>query len=409
MNIKRRIFINTTFQMFGRFLSFFLSFISVFLLTRHLGVNGYGTYSLVFSYLSFFNIISDMGLSLIVVRELSKKSSFNSDDINNFVSIKIFLTFLSIFLALLILIFLPYSNEAKILIIIASFAVSIGSLTSFGSSILQAKLRMDLVAIIDLITKFVTVSFIFFFVLLKLNIYLIVSTIMFGNIIGFILMMFFVKRFMILNQLRKIKLNKEILRESILMGILTFVAFSYFKIDSIILSLYRSSLELGIYSLAYKVIENILIFWGLYMATIYPLMSMYSEKNIFKYKSIFNTTILFSILFSFFCLIVGLTQSELIIKLFGGVDFMVSVQPLKILLFSLPFLVINNTIYNALLAKAKIKEVIACLIISMVFNIILNMIYIPTYGYMAAAYITLGTEMILFILYLNYYKFFYEK
>jgi O-antigen/teichoic acid export membrane protein len=406
MNIKRRIFINTIFQIFGRFFSFILSFISVFLLTRYLGTGGYGIYSLVFSYLAFFGVISDMGLSLIMVRDLSKKTSLESNDINNFISVKFILTVFSILLSLGLLFFLPYSEETKICIVIATFAVSIGNLTSFGSSILQSRLRMDLVTLVDQITKLITVALIYLFVISNQSLYLIVSTVLIGNIFGFLLMVFFVGKNISLNKIQKLKIDKKIVREGILMGLLTLVAYSYFKVDSIILSFYRSSQEVGVYSLAYKIIDNITIFWGLYMASIFPLFSIFFEKNKLKYRSLFKKTMLIGIYFSIFFLIIGLTQGELLVRIFGGKEFLSSTVPLKILLFALPLLVVNNVLYHSLLSKAKVKQIIFVFLLSLLFNIISNFIFIPKYGYIAAAYNTVITEVLLTVLYVGVIKFF---
>ena len=409
MNIFKRVIINTGVQIIGRFFSFFLSFVSIYLLTRYLGVSGYGTYSLVFSYLSFFNILSDMGLSLIVVRELSKKTEVFSDDLNNFISIKLFLTILSIGLAIGILMFMPYSQEAKLSIIIASIGVGVGGIASFGSSILQSRLRMDLVTIIDQVTKLITVAFIYVFILTNQNLYTIVSTILIGNLFGLGLMVLFVKKVIVIKNFFTFKINKKIVKQGLLMGVLTLIAYSYFKVDTIILSLYRTSEELGIYSLAYKVIENITMFWGLYMASIYPIFSMYVDKDKNKYQRLLKKTMGIGLVFSLVCLIIGYSQVEFIIKLFGGNNFFNSIIPLRILLFGIPLFIVNNIFYNAFLSKVKIIQVITCFSLSLIFNIIINFIYIPKYGYIAASYTTVLTELVLFLLYLGFYKISYEK
>jgi len=402
MNIVNKVIINTTFQIAGRLLSFILSFISIFILTRYLDVSGYGNFVLIFSYLSFFGFLSDMGLSLIIVREFSKKISNPAKQMEAFILIKIILTLLSILLALLTLIFFPYSDQIKLAIVIGSFAVAIGGLNGFGASIFQSRLKMDLVTLIDQITKIITVVFIGIFVILKLNFYFIVSSVLLGNSVGFIITLFYLHKEINIFQgikLRNFSLNKKLLKDSLLMGVVTLLAFSYFKVDSLILSIYKNSEELGIYSLAYKIIENILLFWGFYMASIFPLFSLYSKNNFKKYINIFNNSLTLSIIYSASCLIIGYNQTVFIVNLFGGSEFMQSIIPLRILLLAVPLFLINNIFYHSFLSLYKIKPVIVSLFISLIFNVLLNIIFIPHYGYIAASYITVVTELILLILY----------
>jgi O-antigen/teichoic acid export membrane protein len=408
MKIKDKIIVNTAAQIFGKIASIFLSFISIFLLTRYLGVSGYGKYSLVFIYLSFFAFLSDMGLSLLVVRDVSNNKVKLEESLSLYISIKLILTVFATISAILILFFFPYSDEIKIAILIGSVAVAVGSINSFGMSFLQAQMRMDLVTIIDQSTKFITVLFILIFVLLKLSFFFIVSSVFLGNVIGFLITFFLLKNKLKLfknfnlQSFRNIKINKHIVRECLLVGIMSLFAFTYFKIDSLILSVYKSSSDLGVYTLAYKIIENILLFWGFYMASIYPLFSKFNVENQVKYRQIFNNSIWLSFMISFVCIYFGFFHASTVIQILGGSNFYTSILPLKILIFSIPFFLINNIFYHSFISKNKIRQVIICILFTLIINATLNIIYVPKYSYLASSYITLVTEIILLLCYTIY-------
>jgi len=48
-----------------------ISIIVIAKTSRYLGVGGFGEYNLVFTYLGFFTLLTDLGMSTIVIREMS--------------------------------------------------------------------------------------------------------------------------------------------------------------------------------------------------------------------------------------------------------------------------------------------------------------------------------------------------
>src|SRR3954447_5349331 len=71
MNLTRRVAWNTLTQASARAVTLALSVVTTVLLTRHLGVSGYGVYVTVTVYLSFFAVFFDAGVTTLVVRALS--------------------------------------------------------------------------------------------------------------------------------------------------------------------------------------------------------------------------------------------------------------------------------------------------------------------------------------------------
>ena len=119
-SIFYRIGFNTAIQILGKGISIILGFITVGLLTRYLGQEGFGNFTLVFAYLSLFGIIADFGLQLTMVRELAKKESLPQSIYGTYFWLKVILVIFSTLLAIICLLFLPYSRFLKIGIIVAS-------------------------------------------------------------------------------------------------------------------------------------------------------------------------------------------------------------------------------------------------------------------------------------------------
>lgn len=390
---------NTLIQIGGKIISVALGFLTVVLLTRYLGVEGYGNFTLVFAYLTFFGIIADFGLQLTIVRELSQNTLKAGRIYGTYFWLKFSLVVISTVLALVVLLFFPYSLSLKIGIMIGALAVGIGGLTGCGTAIFQANLRLDLVTFVDVIAKIVTVSFIIIFVFLKFSFYHIISTVLVGNLIGFFVTWVLVKKMIKFNFTYDPALAKKIMRWSIPIGLTSFFSVAYFRIDMIMLSIMRGSTDVGIYSLAYKILENILVLWGFYMASVYPTLSRLSN-NRKRFMELFKKSIFVALGFSALMIFVGLITAPILISVFGGVGFYASILPFKILLFSVPIFFINNLVYYLFLIEKKMTIVLYGMILALMTNFIFNFVFIPKSGYIAASYVTILSEFILMMFYL---------
>jgi len=390
---------NTLVQVIGKVISTVLSLISVGLLTRYLGQEGFGNYSLVFAYLSVFGIFSDLGLQLTMIRELAQKKE--KSIYGAFFWTKFFLVFFSTLLSWLFLLFFPYSKFIKIAILITSFGFALGSLNNFGIVIFQAQLRLDLVTFVDVISRVVTVGFIVLFISLGKGLYSILNTILIGNLVGSFLIILVLRKFITFDFKFDFNLAKKIVRQSLPVGLTSILTLLYFKIDILILSIFRGAEEVGIYSLAYKVLENILVLWGYYMASTYPLLAKLIKREKTEFESLFGKSFKIAILGGIGIFVLGWVLAPLIIRMLGGGKFKESILVLKVLLFSLPFLLVNNLFYHNFLVRKQPQKILKILSFSLFFDITLNYALIPTYGYFAAALVVVFTQLSIFIFYLK--------
>ncbi len=390
---------NTSIQLVGKVLSILLSIVTIGFLTRYLGASGYGNFTLVFAYISFFAVIADFGLQLTMVRELAGKNENAEKFYGTYFWLKIILILLSTLLAFIFLLFFPYSSMLKTAILIGGVAVGISGITGFGSAIFQSNIRLDFITLVDVITKVVTVSLIILFIALKFSFYSIVSTVLLGNLVGLVVTVILLKKSISFNFNFDKSLAKRIFLLSLPIGFTTFFSLAYFKLDTIILSVLKNAGEVGIYSLAYKTLENVIVVWGFYMASVFPLLSKFQAGNENdKLNKLFRHSFFISLILSLLIMSISYVFAPFIINVFGGNGFSQSVTALRILVFAIPFLFINNLLYYRFLVKRNMLPIIIILILGLILNFILNIIYVPQYGYLASSFITVLTEFFLFSL-----------
>lgn len=393
----KKIAVNTTSQIVAKGATVVLGFLTISLLTRYLGVAQYGIYNLVFAYLASFGIFADFGLRLTLVRDLSGEQE-QSELKSTYFALQVILTLLSTFLALIFLLLFPYSPAIKMAIIVGSLGVGVGYMNGYGASVLQSKMKLDTAAILEIINRVVTVGAIVLFVWLQLNINAIISTILIGNIVTLVINMYITPEFFRLKHFPRLSLLSGIIKSSFPVGITSLLGVLYFKIDLMMLSIMKTTADVGIYSLSYKIFDNIIMLWLFYMASIYPLMSLaVKEKARPKINTLLKGSLVIAVVFSVFTIVISWLAAPLVINILGGKNFFASIMPFRILVIALPFVFINDVLYYLLLSLSKIRLITLTLVSALAFNFIVNLLIIPTYGYLGISVSTVITEMITLI------------
>jgi len=75
-------------------------------------------------------------------------------------------------------------------------------------------------------------------------------------------------------------------------------------------------------------------------------------------------------------------------------DYQSSIAVLKIIIFSLPLILLTSVSLNGLYAIKYAQTVIFLFLFQLAYNVIMNYIFIPRFGFIAPAWITLGGETI---------------
>ena len=183
----------------------------------------------------------------------------------------------------------------------------------------------------------------------------------------------------------------------------------YFRIDIFLLSILKPSADVGIYGLSYKFFDTFLAIPLFLSNVLYPLLlqeinSKGRFKNIVKrYTPVFLiSSFLIIIIFWFAAPLFSVIRPE----------YALSVLPFRILLLSLPFFFLTSFFQWILISKKERNFLMILYLIFAVINILLNYIFIPSYGYVASAVITdicEGLVLVFMFIKLTRIKIFFER
>lgn len=393
MAIARKVAYNVLASSASKILSTILALVAIGFITRYLGKEGFGNYATVLAFLAFFMAVSDLGLYSISTREISREGADEEKIMGNVFTLRIIASLFVLFLSPIIVLFFDYPAEVKIGIVIVASAFLFSSSYQVLNGVFQKNLAMDKVAFTELAGKIIQVAIVIAAVKLKLSFAWIISALLVNMTANFIVVFFWSRKFLRFKLHFDFPYWKKFLKESLPMGIAAVITFAYFKMDTILLSVMKSSADVGIYNVAYKVLENITFFPAMIIGLILPIMS----KNIFtnreEFVNVSNKTFKVFVLLVVPLIIGVLFLSGGIIGIIGGAGFSESAGILRILVFALA-LIFFGQFFNSILIVGNLqKKLMSALGLAAIINITLNLIFIPKFSYLASAYISVATEL----------------
>ncbi|OGK19487.1 hypothetical protein A3G67_04255 [Candidatus Roizmanbacteria bacterium RIFCSPLOWO2_12_FULL_40_12] len=374
------------------FLNKLLNFVLFIFLIRFLSVKDYGIYTLVWAHVALLQPFLDFGTTSYGLVYLPEKENLK---MNSLFSLRVLLA-VGVFIGTLFLaFFLRFDNVVLTYIFLTSFTLFSnmlsGSLLIFSSireklllpSLLSIGFNTLLIAALILgILTMKSLSSIFFLIFIFYNSY---------SIVNFIIL----KR-EIPNLKFTIQVNDwiKILKKSTTFLLIGLFAGLYFKLDVFLLNFLKGPRDVGIYSSGYKFLEAFLFIAASYNIVSTPFMAKLRKEAILNLKTKIRKDILY-------LFVLGLTGSFLIFSLSPYLltfifrkDYSEAIPVLKIVIWSLPFILLTSVFFNGLYVLGKAKVVMWLFIAQTFFNVILNLMFIPQYSYIASSYITISGEIL---------------
>mgnify|MGYP002397793733 CR=1 FL=1 len=394
MTLSTKIAHNTIIQIISKIIATVLGLLTIAIMTRYLGKSGFGDYTTIITYLTFFATIADLGLTLVTVQLISKANADEEKIIGNLFAFRLVTAVLFLGSSILITIFLPYSNAIKIGIAVTSFSFLFGAFNQILVGVFQKNLQMDRVALAEVVSRtflFVAVFLVYYLDYGLLGV-LIVSVL--ANLVSFLFHFFFSQRFVKTTLLFEFGYWKQIVKQSWPIAVTIFFNLIYLRTDTLILSLIKSSEEVGIYGASYKVIDVLVTVPFMFAGIILPVITRaWSEKNNQFFYKVLQRSFDVMIIFSIPMLAGAFFLADPIINLIAGPEFAESASVLRILMIASSVIFVGTMFSHAVIAIDKQKNIIWSYIFVAITALSAYLIFIPKFSYFGAAWVTVYSEV----------------
>jgi len=388
---------NTFYQIVAKLFSSLAGFLITIIIARFFGIFGYGDFIKITSFVAPFYLIADFGLNAFYLK--LKEDSANYPRL---FWLRIYLSLAAFLLVNVINMILPYnvaqnigySPTVKFGIFLFSMSVFSQAIIYSASAFFQQKLKYFYYMLSIIIGSVVNLVLVFIFSFMKLPINAIIIAFVIAGFFTALFASIFVK-VKITRPTLKAAFSKSLLKTSSPLALMLIFNLVYFRVDSIILAFLKSTSDVGIYGLAYKFFDFLIALPLFLSNSLYPLL-LENQKNLRNLNTIVRN---YSLIFIISGVLIAvpfwfLAPFFTIIKN----DFIQSVFPFRILLLSLPLFFISSFLQWILISFGKQKYLALIYFFSTILNVSLNVLFIPKYTYVAAAYITIISEALVVVL-----------
>jgi len=373
---------NTLYLYISQIVEKFLYLILLIFISRYLGAEGLGQYASSFAIVSMFFIFVNGGFDSLLIREISLNKANVRNYLLSLVALKLVLGILIFFVIGYLLNILPAFSDIKNFILILAFSNLAGSISQVYYCILIAYEKMKQVMVVSIITNIIIVSSALVSLIWKRDLLLLFGCFFIGSVSSLFLSMFLVSRLGIRPALQiDFKVVLGLIKKNMPFLLSSVFAFMLFRIDVVMLKLFRGNDVVGLYRAAYSFLINFEAFPSFFMMSLYPKFSRLIKKDkpllARLYKRSFLNLLLINIIILMPIFILG---DRLIAFVFGD-TFKDSVIILRWAAIAIFFLFQNacNFYFLNALNKPGINAFIFFLGFFM--NFILDLFLIPRYSY----------------------------
>jgi len=399
MNLSSKIAYNTIIQIVGKIVSTILGLISLAMMARYLGQAGFGSYTTIITFVSFFAIIADLGLTLVTVQMISLPGTDEHKVLNNLFGLRLVSIVIFLGLAPIIAIFSPYPLYVKTGVLIATLSFLFPALNQVLIGLFQKRLRMDKSVIAETLGRILLVGGIYLAITSGFGLNGILWATVISAGFNFLIAYLLATKFRLIKPAFDFALWREIIKKSWPLAVTIVLNLLYLKTDTLILSLIKSPGEVGLYGAAYRIIDVLTTLPFMFAGIILPILtSSWFEGKKEYFASVLQKSFDLMAIFSLPIIAGTLILARPLIVLVAGEDFADSGLILKILIFALVAIFLGCMFAHAVIAIGKQKKMIGPYIFVSLSAIILYLIFIPLFSYYGAAFVTIYSELTIALL-----------
>ncbi len=379
-----------------------------FIMLRILGPEGNGIYAYAGFIFMWFDIFTNFGLNLFLIREVARDRGSARRILLNTSALRLLLIGVGV---LLLIGFLFVRQNAGGSILTAEGILAIGllyvgllpnSLSTGLSALFQAFQKAEVPAAIATLATISKVSLGILALLLGYGVIGLAAASIVTNLLTLAVMAWAARPLLVESSSAGQRVEPALMRQMAGEGwplmLNHFLATIFFQIDVVIIQYFHGDRMVGLYNVAYKWLNALNVIPAFLTMALLPSMSRQAHEDRaalkrnyqMAIKLLFSTALPIAVIFTFIAYF--LTEA------LGGREFIPDgAIATQLMIWSIPIGWMNSLTQYVLIALDMQRRITTAFVVAVSFNIISNWLLIPRYGYQAAALTTIASELMLLI------------
>ncbi len=394
MSTTRKVAHNTAYQLIGKITSTLLGLVAIAMMTRYLGVEKFGWYITTMAFLQFIGILIDFGLIPVTAQMMSEPDHDKDKLFKNLLGFRFVTAILFLGIAPLFALLFPYPTEVKMAIGFTTIAFLGIAMNQVLIGFYQTKLKMHIQAIGENVGRIVLVVGLWLVVHNQASFLTVMWVVVLNSLAYTIVLWLGAKKYTSISFGFDWVIWKSIMKKMWPIAISIVFNVVYLKGDTLLLSIFRTQAEVGIYGAAYRVIDILSQTAMMIMGVMLPLLAFNWSRNLKnEFKKYFQMSFDTMMLLAVPMMVGTIVLANKIVLFIFEKEFIASVLPLQILSLAVFGLYLGAVFGHTAVAINKQKQTMWIYISDAIITLVGYLIFIPMYGMYGAAGMTVFSEL----------------
>ncbi len=379
---------------FSRVIAGIILFLIYTQLAQYLGPERAGQYGLLAGFITVFSIFVDLGMSQLVIKKISEDKTQASKILGNYFSIQFLLGVGFMLIMAAYIFFTDYPQIVKNALYVTSVALLLSSMSLPFRSVINAFQKLTIIAQVNFANSLINGGMMLLAIYFRTDIFFLAFISIAVSVYDLIIYAWVTHRKFTPFRLEFDKaFVKQLFIWTFPFTLLTFFSI-YNRIDSLMLPQLRDFRETGYYAAAYKFWDVLAFFPVVIAISLYPFFAEVLSRNLKdQAKKGLETYSRYMIAIALPMAVGAFLVSSEIVSIFYGEEFAPAATAMWILISAVSVLFIYTPV-NSLIISQQTKAATKITGVTLLFNFTTNLIFIPIFGFVAAAVTTLASELI---------------
>ncbi len=389
----RRASLDIGVQVAGRIANLALGVVVTSIIARTLGSSGFGEWSTIFAITQIATNFGELALTPVAVNRAASQPDRQGQWLGALVSLRLVLAVPTTIFALAGVLLIAPSQSAKLAGVLIVATILVGAPTAINA-IFQLRVRNDITIAIMTLNSVLWGAGAIAVVLLTKSIAALAAVFLVVSAITTCVTIARARRLVSVRLAGSSELWRGLLRVGLALGAAGMLVTLYVKLDQVLVFVYAGSRQAGLYGAAYRILDQIQFIPSSVMTTLFPLIATAYPSERERVQRLLQAAAEYLTMASLPALAFTLVAAGPIIELLFGAQYAQAAPALPILMGAFVSISFGYLAGNMVVILELQHRFLRYAAIGLLVNASLNMVLIPRYGFLAAAWITLLTELV---------------
>ncbi|WP_027136003.1 flippase [Geminicoccus roseus] len=382
----------------GKVVAVVIGLLSIALITRALGPDGYGAYRTILTFVSFVSIGSDLGLQLVVLRELGRPGRDHGRLMGAAMLLRVLISAAVMTTGALISLLMPYDAEIVQGVLVAAPYYVVFQSAMMLQSVFQRHLRQGLQAIAETVGGLVMLALVWVALQAEAGVVPMVGAMLVGGIVQLIVAWPMARRLQPFRLHADMEIWREMVRTGLPIAGSRVILSAILRGDILLLSLLATDMAVGLYGVPSKMFEILVTLAVLFNGMLMPmLVGSLAKKDLSSANLTAGHALTAMLVFGGGVIAVFAAFPAEVLTLVAGSEFSAAAPALTLVGVAIASNAVAQVYRHILTAMDRQKQAFTMDCIGLAVALVAYFTLIPLYSYLGAAIGTAVTETVLCI------------